>query len=379
MSRRSQPVDAWETRFLGLIAVSLMVFGVAAIYSASGIWAVQHDYLGSHFAMRQFIGGVLGVVILLIASRVDYHLWQQLAWSLMGLAAVMLIILLLPFTHAIAPVYNGARRWIELPGIRFQPSEFAKFAIIVWTAMLAAKKGETLRNFRRGLLPLMVVLVPVTALILFEPDLSTASLVVLLAATVVFAAGARIGHFILLGLVALPILWHEIASVQYRLQRMLCFLSPGEELEQASWQVEQSLIGIGAGGLLGVGFGEGFQKLGYLPYAYSDFIFSTIGEEWGFVGVVGVLLLYATFVTIGIRIARGAPDQFGMLVATGLTAMIGLTALMHIAVTLALLPATGLSLPFISFGRSNLLISLFAVGVIINIGQNRSQRKRARR
>jgi cell division protein FtsW len=161
------------------------------------------------------------------------------------------------------------------------------------------------------------------------------------------------------------------------LQRMMSFLSPGEDLAEASWQINQSLIGFGSGRLFGLGFGQGLQKLGYLPYAYSDFIFSTIGEEWGFVGVTLIVLLYAVFIIVGLRIARAARDSFGMLLATGLTALIGLTALLHMAVTISLVPATGLSLPFVSYGRSNLLVSLFAVGVLINIGSH-SARRRAR-
>ncbi len=158
-------------------------------------------------------------------------------------------------------------------------------------------------------------------------------------------------------------------SVQYRLARMITFLSAGVESVEASWQIEQSLIGIGAGRTLGVGFGEGTQKLGYLPYAYSDFIFSTIGEEWGFVGATLIILLFAAFVWVGLRIARNAPDGFGMLLAVGLTSLVGLTAVLHIAVTLALIPTTGLPLPFISYGRSNLLVSIISAGVLVSIGR----------
>ena len=364
----------WETRLLGVVCVLLVVFGIAAVYSASSIWAVQNGRPGSWFATRQLVGAVVGVAVLFVATRIDYHVWQRNAWLMLGLSVVFLILPLLPFTQGIAPERNGARRWVDLGFVTVQPSEFAKFAIIAWTAMLAAKKGNMVRSFKRGLLPFIVVLAPVSALVLFEPDLSTASLVVLLGVIVVFTAGARIGHFLLLGLVALPVLWQWIASAQYPLQRMMSFLSPGAD----SWQIKQSLIGIGAGGLFGVGFGQGLQKLGYLPYAYADFIFSTIGEEWGFVGATLIVLLYATFIGVGFRIARTAPDHFGMLLATGLTALIGLTALLHIAVTLSLVPATGLPLPFVSYGRSNLLVSLLAVGVLISIGNSRFRRGKRR-
>jgi cell division protein FtsW len=362
------PVTAWEPRLLGIVAVTLVMFGVAVVYSASSVQAMQQFGDGSWFARRQFTGAVVGFAILLVATRIDYRVWQRNAWALLGFSAVLLLILLLPFTQEIVVTRNGARRWLNLGFVTFQPSEAAKFAVIAWTAMLAAKKGNVVRQFKQGLIPIIVVIIPVAGLIFLEPDLSTASLVVMLAAIIVFTAGAKIGHFLVIGLVALPIIWQSIASAPYRLQRVASFLSPGAELVESSWQVRQSLIAIGAGQLFGVGFGQGLQKLGYLPLAYSDFVFSTIGEEWGFLGVTLTVLLYATFILVGFRIARFAPDRFGMLLATGLTALIGLTALLHIAVTLELVPTTGLPLPFVSHGRSSLLIALFATGVLINIG-----------
>jgi cell division protein FtsW len=370
-------VAGWELRLFGLIVVTLVAFGIVAVYGASSIWAIQNDYPGSRFAVRQIQGALAGLVLLLVATRVDYHVWQRDAWLILGAVALVLIVPLLPFTESISPERNGARRWVGVGQMVLQPSEFAKFAIVAWTAMLAAKKGTVVRSFKRGVLPFIVILVPACLLILLEPDLSTASLTILLAAIVLFTAGARIGHFLVVALVALPFAWQWVASAQYRLQRMMSFLSPGEDLADASWQISQSLIGFGSGRLFGLGFGQGLQKLGYLPYAYSDFIFSTVGEEWGFVGVTLIVLLYAVFIAIGLRIARTARDSFGMLLAAGLTALIGLTALLHMAVTLSLVPATGLPLPFVSYGRSNLLVSLFTVGVLINIG-SQGARQRAR-
>jgi len=372
------PVTAWEPRLLGIVAVTLVMFGVAVVYSASSVQAMQQFGDGSWFARRQLIGAVVGIAVLLVATRVDYHVWQRNAWALLGFSAVLLLFLLFPFSQEIVVTRNGARRWLNLGFVTFQPSEVAKFALIAWTAMLAAKKGNEVRQFKKGLLPIIVIVGPLAGLIFLEPDLSTASLAVMLAAIVVFTAGAKIGHFLLLGLIALPIIWQSIASAPYRLQRIASFLSPGTELAEQSWQIRQSLIAIGAGQLFGVGFGQGLQKLGYLPLAYSDFVFATIGEELGFLGVTLTVLLYATFVLVGFRIARFAPDRFGMLLATGLTALVGLTALLHIAVTLSLVPTTGLPLPFISHGRSSLLVALFSPGVLINIG-GASLRKGQRR
>lgn len=373
MMRAVQPPAAyWEGRALGIVAAVLAMFGVVAVYSASSIWAVQNALPGEYYAVRQLLGAGVGVGFLLICSRIDYQLWRYLGWPLLAATAVMLVIPLLPFTTDIAPEINGARRWVTLGPIRMQPSEFARFTLVAWTAMLAAKKGVGIREFKSGLLPFLVIVIPVVGLVILEPDLSSGIVLLLLVGTVLFTAGAKIGHFLLLGLVALPFLWHSVVSVQYRLTRMLSFLGSPSDVEEASWQIQQSLIGIGSGRWFGVGFGEGLQKLGYLPYAYSDFIFSTIGEEWGFVGVLVIVGLFAGYMALGFRIARAAPDLFGSLLATGLTTAIGLAAMLHVAVTLNLTPTTGISLPFVSYGRSSLLVSLIATGVLINISSSRA-------
>jgi cell division protein FtsW len=210
----------------------------------------------------------------------------------------------------------------------------------------------------------------VSVLILLEPNLSMATLVALLGGLVLFTSGAKIGHFGLIAGGGMLLVFHQIRDVQYRLARMLTFLNPGDVTE-AGFQIHQSLVGIGSGRLLGVGFGEGQQKLGYLPYAYSDFLFSTIGEEWGFIGVFVVAALFAVFCWLGFRIARTAADTFGQYLAVGLTATIGLTAFMHMAVSLGLIPTTGLTLPFMSYGRSSQVISLLGTGILINIGRLR--------
>jgi cell division protein FtsW len=367
----------WETRLLAVVTATLVVFGVAAVYGASSIVAVERGEPGSAFALRQLAGALAGGLLFVIAARVDYHRWEGLAWPLIGLSALLLVVPLLPFTRSMAPEINGARRWIVAGLVSFQPSELAKVAVVAWTAMLAAKKGDLVREFKRGVLPVMVTVVPLCVLILLEPNLSTAAFVALLAGVMLFTAGARIGHFLMLGLAAVPIAWHEVVSAQYRLARVVTFLSPGEDSLEMSWQIRQSVIGVGSGRIFGVGFGEGQQKLGYLPYAYSDFIFSTIGEEWGFIGICLIVLFYALFIGLGFRIARTASDRFGMLLATGLTALIGVSAVVHMSVSLALVPTTGLPLPFLSYGRSNLLVSMAAAGVLVSVGRGRVRVRRA--
>lgn len=366
-------LGGWETRLLATVAATLVVFGLAAVYGASSILAVQNGQPGSAFAWRQLQGAIVGVILAFVAARTDYQVWRRLAWPLIGATVMALLIPFVPGLRGFAPEINGTRRWLDLKLFTLQPSEFAKLAVVVWTAMLAAKKGERIREFRKGLVPFTVIVAPIALLILLQPHLSNALLVLLLAGIVMFAAGAKIGHFLIIGMVAVPLLWREIAGVQYRLSRVLTFLSPGEDVTEASWQIRQSLIGIGSGELIGVGFGEGQQKLGYLPYAYSDFIFSTIGEEWGFAGVSFVVLLYGLLILVAFRIARAAPDPFARLLAVGLGSLLVLPAVLHMAVNLALLPTTGLPLPFISYGRSHLLIALVAVGVLASIGSPRTR------
>jgi cell division protein FtsW len=363
----------WETRLLLTVTAILVAFGIANTYSASSFIAPGETGVG--YAARQFTGAVVGGLLLSIVARTDYHLWRRLAWPLLALTVGVLIIPLLPFTYSIAPVINGARRWVDIGPVNFQPSEVAKLSIVVWCAMLAVKKGDQVRNFQKGVLPFLVVIGLVSMLILLEPNLSMATLVALLGGIVLFTAGAKIGHFILLGVAGVLLLIQQIGSADYRLARALTFLNPEEASASAVHQVNQSLMGLGSGGIFGVGFGQGHQKLGYLPFAYSDFLFSAIGEEWGFLGVVVVVGLYGTYMWLGFRIARTAKDQFGTLLATGLTAAVGITAVLHMGVTLAVLPTTGLPLPFMSYGRTSLVMALAATGIVVNVGR---QRRKAR-
>jgi cell division protein FtsW len=363
----------WETRLLGAVTAILVVFGIASTYGAASLVTLRGESAGMDFMARQIIGAMMGGILLLLASRQDYYRWRAWAWPLLLLTFVLLLIPILPFTHSISPVINGARRWVDLGPVNFQPSELARFAIVVWCAMLASKKGAQVREFKKGVLPFIVVLGSVSLLILLQPNLSMATLVAILGGLVLFTAGAQIGHFIILGAVAVLLVFHQIRDAEYRLSRLVTFLNPGDGTSDAGFQIYQSLVGFGSGGVFGTGFGEGQQKLGYLPYAYSDFLFSTIGEEWGFIGVFVVVSLFAVFCWLGFRIARTASDPFGQYLAVGLTAAIGLSAFMHMAVSLGLVPTTGLTLPFMSYGRSSQVISLVATGVLLNIGRQRGK------
>lgn len=363
----------WETRLLGVVTATLVVFGVANVYGG-----LSMQTSGLRLALNQVTGALIGLLMLSIVSRIDYHLWRRLAWPILLATIAFLLIPILPGTHAIAPTINGARRWVDIGPVNFQPSEAARLSVVLWCAMLAAKKGEQVRQFKKGVLPFVVVLGLVSVLILLEPNLSMAVLVGLLGGIVLFTAGAKIGHFLVIGLTAVLLVFQKIQAAQYRAARLATFLNPGDGSDAAGMQIHQSLVGIGSGRVFGVGFGEGQQKL-FLPYAYSDFLFSTIGEEWGFIGILLVVLLFGLFIWLGFRIARTAPDPFGQYLAAGITAAIGLTAVMHMAVSLSLMPTTGLTLPFMSYGRSSLVISLVATGMLVNVGRMRGKPPRGER
>jgi len=362
----------WEARLMAIITAALVVFGLVSVYAASSALMQKGQPVGMSLALDQALGAALGGLLLILAMRIDLDRVRRLGWPMMLVALGLLVVIVLPFTHAVAPRINGSRRWLRL-GVSVEISEIAKLVAIVWTAALCAKKGKDLSHFFRGVVPVMTIILPMCGLILLEPDLSTAVVIGFLAMIVLFAAGARVGHFILLGALGVPILWERILHVQYRLLRMTTFLDPGADRLASGYQINQSLIGLGAGRLVGVGFGQGQQKLGFLPYPYSDFIFATIGEEWGFVGVVFLVALYGAWLFLALRLARATADPFQQYLGVGLAALIGVDAFLHMGVGLALVPTTGLVLPFISYGRSSLIVALVATGLILNLGT----RKRA--
>jgi len=360
-----------EARALVLVTAVLLAFGLASLYSASAIVAMQEGRPSAYYLLRQLTGIALGVAIFAGAAKIDAGRWERWAWPLMILSLVAMVVVVLPGTERIAPRINGSRRF--LIGASLQPSELAKLAVIVWTSMLIVKKGAALRRLTKGLLPFLVVIGTLDLFAILEPDLSTAMLYTLVMAVILFAGGARIGHFVALGALAVPFLWHEMQRLTYVLNRLIVFFDPAKGLDKINYQLKQSLIAVGSGGLFGVGFGEGRQQLGYLPLPFNDFIAGNIGEEWGFVGLSLVTLAFAAWAWLGFRIARQARSPFLQLVAVGLTFTLVLTAFLHIGVVIGLLPTTGLTLPFVSYGRSNLVLSLLMTGILVNIGSARER------
>ena len=360
-----------EARALVVLTATLLAFGLASLYSASAIVAMQEGRGSAYYLLRQISGVLAGAVGFAVLAKVDAERWQRWAWPLMLLSLGLMLLTVLPFTESIAPRINGSRRF--LIGSSLQPSELAKLAVIVWTAMLVVKKGEQMRRLTKGLFPFLVVIGLLALLAVLEPDLSAAMLFLLVMSVILFSGGVRIGHFVALGVMGIPVLWHEVERLQYTLLRMTSFFDPGKAPQEVSYQLTQSLIAVGSGGWLGVGFGEGRQQYGFLPLAFNDFVGSNIGEEWGFVGLVVVVLAYALYAWLGFRIAQQARTPFLRLVAVGLTFTMIVTAYLHIGVVIGLLPTTGLTLPFISYGRSNLVLSLAMTGLLANIGSTRER------
>jgi cell division protein FtsW len=358
----------WEGRALVALTAAAFFFGLLEMYNASSFVARSAGLPGHHFAAKQLTGAALGVALAAVLSRVDYRRFRLWAWPMLIGVSLMLVIVIMPGTEAIAPRINGARRWLNV-GISFQPSEFAKIALMVWTAALAVKKADRLHSLSKGLAPFLMVWMGVVLLVFLEPNLSAALLILLLSSLVLFAGGARIGHFIFFGILAVPVLWSQIAGAGYRMKRIIAFLDPTADTDGVSYQIYQSLIAVGSGGLSGVGFGESRQKFGFLPYAHNDFLFSMIAEEWGLVGIVFTVGVFAAFLWTGYRIASRAPDRFGYLVAVGMTNMIAVSAFLHMGVALALLPTTGVALPFMSYGGSALLAQFAAVGILLSVAR----------
>ena len=366
-----------EARALVLVTSCLLAFGLAVLYSASALATIKGQPYESYFFTRQLVGAAIGGLFFAAAAKVDVEIWRKLAWPLMIGSIALMLLIVLPWTLSIAPVQGGSRRFLRQGSL--QPSEFAKLAVIVWTAMLLVKKGAAVKRMGKGLAPFLLVIGLLSELAMLEPDLSVAATFCLLTALLLFVAGARVSHFILLGALALPLIFQQAMQRPYVRERMRSFFArestqhAADPASAVSAQQRQALIAIGSGRVLGVGFGEGNQQRGWTPLAYNDFIASVVGEEFGFVGISALILSFALYGWLGFRIARKARTPFAALLAIGLTFTTVFTAFVHIGVCIALLPNTGLTLPFVSGGRSNLVLTLLMTGMLVNIGSEKER------
>lgn len=352
-----------------LWAVLLLVgLGLVMIYSASAVTARQTTGDPLFYVKRQVVAAVIGGGALLLALRLGYRRLQPLAYPLLMAGFLGLILVLIPGIGASA---GGARRWIRLLGASFQPAEFAKLVFVIYLAYSLSKKREKVRIFSIGFLPHCFVGLAFMALCLLEPDFGSAVALSLLLFAMLFAAGARISWLLGSLLVALPSAYFAIAHSPYRMKRILAFLDPWAHRHDIGYQVAESLMSVGSGGIWGVGLGDGRQKLFFLPEAHTDFIFSIIGEELGLLGSVAVIALYAILIWRGLTAAFNAADAFGAYLALGLTSLIGFGACVNLGVAMGALPTKGLTLPFVSYGGTSLVLSLLAAGVLLSISQSR--------
>jgi cell division protein FtsW len=357
----------WEAAAILTLTLLLLSVGLVTLYSASAFLAQREGLPNYYYVLRQATGMAGGLAILSFCAWLPHDIWRRLAWPMVIIAWILLLIVIAPGTESIAPTINGARRQLRF-GMTLQPSEVAKVAVVVWTAALAVRKQEEFSSLRRGLAPFLLVWGAIMLPIALEPDLSTAFLVGITGCLIVYVGGARLSHFLFLGLIAVPVLYTQL-GVAFRARRVVSYLNPSADPAGAGFQVHQSLLAFGSGGVAGVGFGQGRQKLGFLPEAHNDFIFAMIGEEWGLIGVTMTVLLYLLLILVGFRVAARASDLFGQLLAVGLTSMIAMHAILHMSVGLGLVPATGLALPLISYGRSNLLVMLASLGILMSISR----------
>ena len=346
-----------------LMAIALTCFGVVMVYSASSVMAAKRFHDGFFFLKRQGLFSLLGFAIMLVVMRVDYHNWKHLAVPALLLCLVLLGLVLIP---GIGGRAGGSSRWLKLPGFNLQPSEMAKLALIMYMAYSLDKKQDKVKSLTAGFIPYMIVLMFLIGFLVLQPDLGGALTLAAVAMVMLFAAGTRLTYIFSMFLLALPLLAIKL-SRGYHKGRIDAFLNPWSDPEGKGFQIIQSWLALGTGGVFGQGLGEGKQKLFYLPEAHTDFILSVVGEELGFLGVGVIIGMFFLLVQRAMRIAVAAPDTFGRFLALGIAVLFGIEATVNMGVVTGLLPTKGLALPFISYGGSSLLISLFSVGILLNI------------
>ena len=353
----------YDPVLLGVVLL-LTMFGVVMVYSSSAVYAHEKLHDGLWFFKRQAVGALLGLCALLFAIKLGYQKLEKLAVPLLVFSVVLLVLVQVP---GLGHAAGGARRWLRMGPLTFQPSEVAKIALVLWLSRSLSRKGGRLEEFSVGLLPHLLVLGLFAGLLLLEPDFGTTVVLAACTFALLFVAGARLTWLLGMVLAAVPVAAILIWRSPYRLQRWLTFLDPFKDPHGHGYQTVESLLGFGSGGAFGVGLGLSHQKLFFLPAAHTDFILSIVGEELGFAGVLCVLSLFAALVWRGLKAAHASSDAFGAYVALGLTMLFSLEALVNAGMALALLPTKGMALPFLSYGMTQLIASLFAAGILLSI------------
>lgn len=349
-----------------IATLSLLSIGLIMVYSASAIWADFKFDDSFFFAKRQMLFAGVGVVAMFFIMNIDYWTWRTWAKVLIIVCFVLLVAVLIP---GIGMERNGSRSWIGVGAFSIQPSEFMKIAMIIFLAKFLSERQKLITSFKKGLVPSLSLVFLAFGIIMLQPDLGTGTVMVGTCIVMIFISGARISHFVGLGLLGVAGFVGLVLSAPYRIKRITSFMDPWQDPQDSGFQIIQSLFAIGPGGLFGLGLGQSRQKFFYLPEPQTDFIFAIVSEELGFIGGSLVILLFALLLWRGIRIAMGAPDLYGSFLAVGIIAMVAIQVMINIGVVTGLMPVTGITLPFLSYGGSSLTLMLMAIGVLLNISR----------
>ena len=336
------------------------------IFSSSGVYAMQNTGQSMYYLKRHLLFLFIGLCLTIGAMALDYKILQKNAKVLLIFSIILIVLVLIP---GIGHEHNGARRWFHLGIFSFQPSEFTKLAMLIYVSDFLSRKQKYIRSFFQGFVPIMLILGVVCVLILKQPDLGSSVFIAVISLLLMFIAGASPAHLGSLIFLALPVVYLLIIRVPYRLARILAFLDPWQDSRGIGFQLSQSQIALGSGGILGIGLGHSMQKLFFLPAAHTDFVLSIIGEELGLMGTFAIIILFALFIWQGARIAKRIEDPFGYFLATGIVMSIGLQAVINIGVSIGALPTKGLPLPFVSYGGTALIFHMMAVGLLLNISR----------
>lgn len=354
-------------KLLLLAVILISLFGLLMIYSSSNIWA-EYKYNDPYkYLKSQAIFLIIGYILMIIISKFPYQNYKKLANIIFLTCTIMLILVLIP---GIGTVRNGSRSWFGIGSLGLQPSEFTKLGLIIFTSKYLANNTKELKDIKKGVLPILGVLFLIFGLIMLEPDFGTGVVIVMTIIVLLFISGVKINFFIKIGILGLIGIIVLILIAPYRLERIVSFINPWTDPLGSGFQIIQSLYAIGPGGLLGLGFGNSIQKHFYLPEPQTDFIFAIISEEFGFLGVLIVATLFITIIYSGLKISMRCQDNFGKFLAFGITFGLAFQTILNLMVVVGLLPVTGVTLPFLSYGGSSLLISLINIGILLNIDKN---------
>ncbi len=345
----------------------LMGLGLVMVYSTSSIYSLRKFNDALYFLKRQALFMVIGLILFYIVARININIWKPLAYPLLLVSFLLLLLLFTGFGKSV----GGARRWLNFGGVNIQPVELAKFALIVYLGYSIEKKADKMQTFSVGLLPHLIITGIFVILVLLEPDFGNALIILCISFALLYIGGVRLSHIVLVLLLMSPFLLYEVFHAGYRLRRLLVFLNPWQDPTGSGFQIIQSTYAFASGGLFGKGFGNGRQKLFYLPASHTDFIFSNIGEELGFIGILFTIMLYLVILWRGWTAMRYTADIYVITLTTGMLLLIIIEALINMCVGLGALPTKGLTLPLISYGGSSVVVTCLALGIIMNVSSKR--------